>query len=314
LNESDTVRRPRVIGAYGFGLEVPDLAVAESYFTTLGMTVRHRGEVLALGCAGRDQDELVIAAGARKRIHHVAFSIAPEDLGPFEAALEKRGIAGRSRPPPGGHREGLWFTDPWGTWVNLVPRRPAPVREEDVALPANTHGERHRIGVLGWEALERGGRPLRFQHALLFTPELDRAERFYTELLGFGVADRKRGQVSFLYAGEGRCWDHHCFAMVANAARGLHHASFEMADMDQLGFCQQRMREAGYAGGFGPGRQFLGSNLFAYIQDPWGSYTEISADMDQLDERWQTREWEEIPKLWGPPWAADFWTANREAA
>jgi catechol-2,3-dioxygenase len=204
--------------------------------------------------------------------------------------------------------------DPWGTWIALIDRPQAPMRGDDPVLPMNTHGQRRRVGTLAYEALDKAGLPLRFQHVLLFTPEFERAERWYVQTFGFGIADHQPGRVTFLLAGAGECWDHHCFALVANAARGLHHASFEMTDMDQLGFCQRRMRDRGYAGGFGPGRQFLGSNLFAYIEDPWGSYTEISADMDQLDATWRTRRWDAIPKLWGPDWAVDFWTANREAA
>lgn len=312
MSTSENIR-PRVLGAHGFGLEVPDRTVAEQYFSTLGMVVRDRGTELVMSCDGRDQDELVLADGASKRLHHAAFSMRPEDTDAFAALLQERGIQYQTHAPRGGYREGLWFQDPWGTWINLVPRLPAPIRSERTALPANTHGERNRIGVLAYEQLDRGGRPLRFQHVLMFTPEVERAETYYTDLLGFGVSDRRRGMVSFLYAGVGEYWDHHCLAIAGNPARGLHHCSFEMSDIDQLGFCLQRMRDAGYTGGFGPGRQFLGSNLFAYIGDPWGSYTEISADMDQLDGTWQTRDWDAIPRLWGPEWKSDFWTANSEA-
>jgi catechol 2,3-dioxygenase-like lactoylglutathione lyase family enzyme len=304
---------PRVTGAYGFGLEVPDPGIAEAYFGSLGMTVRDRGAELVMGSAGRAQDELVLSLGQHKRLHHMAFSIDADDAPAFAGRLDERGVAHRSTPPAGGYRDGLWFEDPWGTWINLVPQQQAPMRDAGPPLPANTFGQRHRIGSFAYRELPQEGRPLRFQHVLIFTPDVVEAESWYCDLLGFGVSDRRRGFVSFLYAPAGRCWDHHCFAIVDNAARGLHHCSFEMADIDQLGFCLSRMRESGYAGGFGPGRQFLGSNLFAYIQDPWGSYTEISADMDQLDPSCETTDWDEIPKLWGPQWAPDFWLANSEA-
>ncbi len=313
MSVADARPGPRVNGAYGFGMQVPDLEVAERYFTTLGMTVRHRGDGLALGCAGREQDEIVLSAGPVKRLHHVAFSIDPGALEPFAAGLRERGIESSESAPEGGGREGLWFRDPWGTWVCLVPRTQAPVRDEPQPPASNMQGQRRRVGTFAYEQLDTSGRPLRFQHVLLFAPRVDDAARYYVETLGFGVSDRQPGRVSFLYAADGACWDHHCFALVNNAARGLHHCSFEFADFDQLGFCLQRMRAQGYTGGFGPGRQFLGSNVFAYIRDPWGSYTEISTDMDQLDASVQTRDWEEIPRLWGPEWASDFWTANREA-
>lgn len=313
MNDATQVKQPRVTGAYGFGLEVPDLEVAEAYFGCLGMDVRSRETALVMGCAGRAQDELVLATGPRKRLHHIAFSIDPGDREAFAARLHARGTACQDEPPAGGYRDGLWFQDPWGTWINLVPQAQAPMRDAVQPLPANTFGQRNRVGALAYQALDQAARPLRFQHVLVFTPQVAEAEAFYCEVLGFGVSDRRPGFVSFLYAPAGPCWDHHCFAIVNNPARGLHHCSFEMADMDQLGFCLSRMREQGYTGGFGPGRQFLGSNLFAYIQDPWGSHTEISADMDQLDHSCKTKDWEDIPKLWGPEWSPDFWIANAEA-
>lgn len=314
MNIADAGRTARVTGAFGFGLEVPDLEEAERFYKTLGMTVRDHGAELALGCHGREQDEIVVCAGPRKRLHHVAFSIAPGALDAFAGHLAARDIPCSETAPPGGRRDGLWFRDPWQTWICLVPSLQAPVRAEPEPPASNMHGRRQRVGEFAYEQLDRAGRPLRFQHVLLFAPDIDTEERWFVDTLGFGVSDRQRGRVSFLYAASGDCWDHHCFALVGNAARGLHHCSFEYADFDQLGFCLQRMREQGYTGGFGPGRQFLGSNVFAYIRDPWGSYAEISTDMDQIDAAVETRDWEAIPRLWGPEWAADFWTANGEAA
>jgi catechol 2,3-dioxygenase-like lactoylglutathione lyase family enzyme len=305
--------RPRVTGAYGFGLEVPAPSAAEAYFLSLGMEVRDRRRELTMGCAGRAQDELVISVGPRKRLHHIAFSIDAGDSEAFADLLRERGIDYQHEPPDGGYREGLWFMDPWGTWINLVPQCQAPMRDAGRPLRANTFGQRNRVGQLAYQELDQSGRPLRFQHVLIFTPAIDSAEAYYCDVLGLGVSDRRAGFVSFLHAPAGDCWDHHCFAVVNNPTRGLHHCSFEMADIDQLGFCLQRMRETGYTGGFGPGRQFLGSNLFAYVRDPWGSHTEISTDMDQLDFSCKTKDWDEIPKLWGPEWEADFWTANAEA-
>ena len=38
----------------------------------------------------------------------------------------------------------------------------------------------------------------------------------------------------------------------------------------------------GYDRGWGLGRHVLGSNLFHYVRDPWGSYSEYSADIDYV--------------------------------
>ena len=123
-----------MLGMHGFGLEVPDFEVAERYFTTFGLALRSRGDCLVFGSQGRDQDEVVISAGPRKRLHHVAFTVNPGDMAQFRALLHTRNINFQEDVPRGGYRKGLWFMDPWGTWVNLVPGVPAPSRA--VAPPA----------------------------------------------------------------------------------------------------------------------------------------------------------------------------------
>lgn len=305
--------RPRVLGMHGFGMEVPDFDVAEKYFTTFGLTLRHKGDCLTFGCQGREQDEVVIAKGAKKRLHHVSFSINPNDLDNFKQLLIERGIEFQEDVPEGGYSEGLWFKDPWGTWLNLVPRLPAAPREVNKDFESNEFGQKNRVGIAAFKQLDSSGLPRKLGHIVMFTPEWDKAEAYYTDVLGLNVTERAPGRVSFFNAPFGESWDHHCFAILANAARGIQHSSFEAANIDQVGFCAQRMRQSGYDGGFGPGRQALGSNFFSYISDPWGSWTEIYSDLDQLDERWQTIDWDELPKVWGPEWNPSFWTQNLEA-
>ena len=42
------------------------------------------------------------------------------------------------------------------------------------------------------------------------------------------------------------------------------------------------MLDKGHAKGWGLGRHVLGSNFFHYVQDPWGSFCEYSADIDYV--------------------------------
>ena len=312
MNETQN-QRARVLGMHGFGLEVPDLDEAEKYYTAFGLVLRHKGECLAFACPGRDQDEVVIAKGAKKRLHHVAFSINPNQIERFKTALRDRNIRFREQPPRGGYSEGLWFLDPWGTWLNLVPRLPAPPRDVQRDFASNEFGEKKRISIAGFRRLDTSGLPRKLGHIVMFTPDWAKAEAYYTDVLGLEVTERAVGKVSFFNAPLGDSWDHHCFAILANPGRGIQHSSFEVASIDQVGFCDQRMRQHGYADGFGPGRQALGSNFFSYISDPWGSYTEIYSDLDQLDSNWQTVDWQELPKVWGPEWDPKFWTQNLEA-
>ena len=135
----------------------------------------------------------------------------------------------------------------------------------------------------------------------------EKAEAFFSDVLGLRTTDRAKGKVSFMAAGADGVIDHHCFGLIPSTHRGFQHASFKVGGIDDIGFGAWRMRSAGYKETFGPGRHALASNLFHYFRDPWGSWIEYYADMDRISPAWQTRDWNELPYVWGPEWAPEFW-------
>lgn len=296
---------PRVIGLNGVGLEVPELEVANKFYTTFGLAAETRGNALALRSPGRGNDEIMVVQGAKKRMNHISFFIAPETRDAFADHLRKAGLQVGDTPPPGGVRSGLWFQDPWGTWVNLHPGRPEPVATLPVPV-YNLGGRADRVDVHLWSTLDKKRPPMRIGHMLMFTQEFDKAEKFYADVLGLRTADRAVGKVAFMSAGEG-LRDHHCFGLVNSSHRGFQHASFQVPTVDDIGFGAWRMFNAGYKESFGLGRHALASNLFHYIRDPWGSWVEFYADMDKITDKWECRDWNELPYIWGPGWSPEFW-------
>lgn len=297
---------PKVTGLNGFGLEVPDVEVAEKFYTTFGLAAERRGEALHLRSPGRSNDEAIIVRGPAKRMHHLSFVIERGSESAFADKLHSSGLTVSESAPAGGMRGGLWFQDPWGTWINLSPREIESI--EPTVLPTyNLGGRGERIDVNLWETVRTQQRPpLRIGHMLVFTPELEKAEAFYADVLGMRAADRATGKVTFMAAGEGVV-DHHCFGFVASTHRGFQHASFQVASLDDIGFGVSRMAKAGYRESFGLGRHALASNLFHYIRDPWGSWVEYYADMDKISPQWVCRNWNELPYIWGPEWSPEFW-------
>lgn len=285
----------KVIGLNGVGLEVPELEVAEKFYGAFGLAARKAGEALAFRAAAADNDALLVLRGPKKRMHHVSFTIRPGDEAPFEEKLKKAGLKTEAPPAP---RPGLWFRDPWGTWINLAPGSPFSEKDEDP--------KKKQCDVHHWKDLNRDPKPLRIGHMLMFTPDYEKAEAFFTDVLGLQTSDRAKGKVSFMSAGEG-IRDHHCFGLVPSTHRGYQHASFKVDGIDDIGFAAWRMRNAGYKESFGPGRHALASNLFHYFRDPWGSWIEYYADMDRISDAWQCRDWNELPYVWGPEWAPEFW-------
>ncbi|TAL88844.1 MAG: metapyrocatechase [Candidimonas sp.] len=302
----DIVNTPKVLGLNGFGLEVPDIAVARKFYTAFGLQAEDRAEALLLRSPGRTNDEIVVVKGAKKRMHHISFYIPPGSQDAFAEKIQSYGLKTYDAAPPGGVRNGLWFQDPWGTWINLNPCLPQPTPQ--VLLPAfNLGGRADRVDVNLWQELNKKRPPLRIGHMLIFTPDWEAAEAFFSDVLGLRPVDRVVGKGSFMAAGEGVV-DHHCFVLMKSSHRGLQHASFQVASFDDIGFGAWNMREAGYKEGFGPGRHAIASNLFQYFRDPWGSWVEYYADMDKITEKWKCRDWSALPYTWGPEWSPEFWS------
>jgi catechol 2,3-dioxygenase len=156
-------------------------------------------------------------------------------------------------------------------------------------------------------------RPRRLSHVLVFTTDIDEAIDFYTGNLGLRLSDRS-DLVAFLHGIHGS--DHHILAFAQSTAPGMHHCSWDMSSIDDIGLGAMSMAGKGHVKGWGLGRHVLGSNYFHYVQDPWGSFAEYSCDIDYIPA---TRPWdakyhqpEDSFYLWGPEPPADF-AINREA-
>lgn len=296
--------RLRVQYLAGYGLEVPDPDVAEKFYSAFGLGAVHRDAALELRTQAEGTPDIVVLKGGdQKRLHHLSFAIRSEDLHRFEEHLASLRISIES-PRFTQVREGLWFQDPWGTWVNLVPV--SELRQEVQPTPSQPRVDRHL-----WQEVRRPVKPNKLGHMLMFTQDWEKSEAFYCEVLGLRVADRSAGKVSFLSGGVG-LRDHHCFGLINSTHRGFQHGSFHVNSIDEVGLGALQMRKAGYTSGFGVGRHALASNLFYYARDPWGSWVEYYADMDKISEAWVANDWKDLPYIW-PDWAPEFWTNEMNA-
>lgn len=100
--------------------------------------------------------------------------------------------------------------------------------------------------------------------------------------------------------------DHHNFLALAAPVNYLHHTSWQVGDIDDVG----RGAAAMLAGDprrhvWGMGRHHAGSNFSWYLKDPAGNFSEYFSDMDCIpeDEIWEPEVLEGAKGLfnWGPP-------------
>lgn len=285
----------RVTGLLNYGLEVPSLQQRADFYSDFGLDVLERDDVLAVRCAGRDQDQAVLTEGPRKRLHHVAFGVEPGSLGTWQRHLEGHGIELLDGPrglPPGG----LWFRDEDCNLVQLRDQAVAPWRPTETEH-FNFGDVVNRVDDARWLRSKEPVRPRRLGHMLVFVRDLVAAERFYARTLGLRTSDRAVGKATFMNCGPG---DHHVFGFVRSTHPGLHHSSFEVANIDEMGMGARLMAEKGHREGWGLGRHTLGSSLFHYIRDPWGSWIEYSSDIDRITDDWVAQDWEDPPAVWCP--------------
>jgi catechol 2,3-dioxygenase-like lactoylglutathione lyase family enzyme len=144
--------------------------------------------------------------------------------------------------------------------------------------------------------------PRKLGHVVIGTPDTEASQRFFVDGIGFKVSDEIRGLAAFM-----RCsTDHHNVLVQSAPVPFLHHTSWQVDDVDEVGRGAMAMLEGRPERHvWGLGRHFIGSNFFWYLRDPAGNFSEYYSDMDAItdDQLWSPGMWE--PSLralyaWGP--------------
>ena len=303
-----------------FALAVPDPAKGRDFYQAAGLDAFDRGKQVAMRCAGRDQDQILLVEGPRRRLHHISFGTTEQGLGAIMRAAEAARVVRRDAPNETA-LPGLWLEDPDGVLVNVRVAEPAPSRGGPDATGdpepwrINTPGHYERRGARG--AIDRRAEvlPRRLGHVLQFTADTAAKTDFYTRVLGMKLSDHVGDALAWFHCAGGS--DHHVVAFGKSDGPGFHHASFEMANIDHIGIGAQRLLDRGYQDGWGLGRHVIGSNYFHYVRDPWNGLIEFFSDIDYIPngETWAPQDWPEQDSLylWGPEVPADF-IVNYETA
>lgn len=201
-------------------------------------------EILGLEVAGRGPDgavrlrvddiayRIVVHPGERDDLAYVGWTVAgPSALDAAVVALEKEGLTvdhGDAALAALRAVAGLaWFVDPFGFRHELA--------WGQLARPSTFRPGRPMSGFV----TGAGG----LGHAVLIVPDLERALRFYTGVLGFRLSDRIDAGISvrFLHCNP----RHHSLALGgAPGMVGVHHLMLEVASLDDVGtaldLCEKR--------------------------------------------------------------------------
>ncbi len=273
---------------------VPEVAPVAAYYEEFGLAPLGDDR---FGTADGGEQLRLVPTPTRRLVELGIGVEDADDLGRIAASLARLGVTVEQRS------SGLVATDA-GTRIRVVVRI-AP-RLEQRAIPAsvsNGPGRRDRVTARADAVLRTDRvRPRKLGHAVVGTTDLDASSRFFIDGVGFKVSDQIAGLAAFL-----RCsTDHHNLLVQPAPVPFLHHTSWQVDDVDEVGRGATAMLNADPGRHvWGLGRHGIGSNFFWYLKDPAGNFSEYYADLDCIvdDQLWKPEVWDGPRSLyvWGPP-------------
>ena len=280
---------------------VPDVDGTAAFYREFGLTETKAG-VFATPDGG---EQLRLVHTPIRRL--VEVSIGAEDPDDIERVASQLGALGVAAVRAGGRVSAV----DGGTGVNVRVEIAPPIGQTEV--PATTYNGPGRIEREGRSPRLRaddapaGARPRKLGHVVAGSTDIEASNRFFTEGIGFKVSDSVKGIANFMRCSQ----DHHNLLVQKSPVQFLHHASWQVQDIDEIGLGAHALlsKDASrHVWGFG--RHHIGSNFFWYFRDPAGNFSEYYSDLDVIidDQLWKPQVWEGMRSLysWGPPPPASF--------
>ncbi|MFD3427376.1 VOC family protein [Nocardia fluminea] len=286
-------------GLAAASIGVPNVAETIDYYTEFGL--EHLGDGRFATRNGGEQLR-ISHAPTRRLLELTVAADDPDDIAATAQRLTAHGV------PTQTTAESVRAVEPVTGTPVIVSVRPRIHIEPPVApTPYNGPDRIDRWGRAPF--LERTGqiRPRKLGHVVIGSTDLHTTRSFFTEGLGFKVSDYMGDKAAFL-----RCSvEHHNVLVMSAPVNFMHHTSWQVDDVDEVGRGAHRMLEDHpERHTWGLGRHFAGANFFWYLRDPAGNFSEYYSDMDTIpeDDLWSPQVLEGLQGLyaWGPPPPASF--------
>jgi catechol 2,3-dioxygenase-like lactoylglutathione lyase family enzyme len=273
---------------------VPNVSETINYYSEFGLT--HRGEGIFATRNGGDQLRIIHAPTRRL----VELSVAAEDQDDIARIVSRLAKLGVHAEPTGTALTAMEQVT--GTLVTVEIRPKIVVDPVVRATAYNGPGRIDRWGRAPFTRRTHPVQPRKLGHAVIGSVDLQATMRFFTEGLGFKVSDYMGDKAVFL-----RCSiEHHNLLVIAAPLNFLHHSSWQVDDVDDVGRGAHAMLEDHPERHiWGLGRHYAGGNFFWYLKDPAGNFSEYYSDMDAIPEGelWNPEVLQGLQGLyaWGPP-------------
>lgn len=144
-----------------------------------------------------------------------------------------------------------------------------------------------------WKTMPRGMRAQRMDHCLLYGPNIEEVEKFFTEVLDFHVPERvdmPDGAFAIWMTVSNKAHD---IAFVKHEEPGkLHHLAFFLQDWNDIGHAADIMTHYDISRDLGPTRHGITRGQTIYFFDPSGNRNEVFAGGYTAYKDHPTRVWD----------------------
>jgi len=254
---------PRINGLHSVELGVHDLQkTAEFYRNVWALEdVAAEGDTIHLRATGRAHHVVTLRERPRASllgVHFLAPDRATVDALHAKAKAFGANVAAAPAPLPTSEGGGYGFR------VSSPEGHPLAI-SADVGQHA--------------EAADNAARPIRLNHVVINSAEVEKQTAFFLDVLGFKWSD-STVMMDFV-----RCSaNHHSIAIARGNGPSLNHMAYEMANIDALMRGSGRLRKNGYEIMWGIGRHGPGNNVYSYFVEPNGFVTEYTTEVQQVDD------------------------------
>ena len=278
------MQSPWIAGLRSVALTVPDLVDAERFYT----------QVWRLDVAARGAGVLYLR-GSGSDHHLLALHQAPGQPQILKVTLRARDAQALAHIAAATLAAGGVLEQALGSARDVSGGQAIVIRDTDARRFEIVHGDQTRQA----DDPAPTDQPQRLAHAVLNSHAVDGAQAFLEQALGFVLSDRTR-IMAFMNCNA----DHHSLALGITDNNALNHIAFAMPTLDAVMRGGGRMKDAGHAIEWGPGRHGPGANAFNYFIDPFGIVIEYTAEVEQIDDRYRPG----MPEQWAwPPGRFDHW-------
>lgn len=272
---------------------VPNVTETAAYYEEFGLDPLGNN---SFGTRDGGEQLQVVYAPTRRLVELGVGADNDDDVARVTSRMMKLGV------PTNHNGRELLAQEPISGFTARIHVAPRIAPEPTPPTPYNGPGRTDRYGRAPGVVRDYAIKPRKLGHTVIGTVDLAATTRFFTEGIGFRVSDYIGDKGAFM-----RCSsDHHNVLALAAPVNFLHHTSWQVDDIDDVGRGAKAMLQNNPERHiWGLGRHHAGSNFFWYLKDPAGNFSEYYSDMDCIpeDELWKPEVFDGAQGLfnWGPP-------------